>query len=107
MSTSDLQGHFSRSALELRGLNPLQSEFVCELLAVKLLPTSVIAWRIFQLRFGLHDTSFANEAKTTTSSVYLYFIGLVEATWFNFVASRERVKIQHFWHTSLVQSCSL
>ena len=56
MSSWDLQGHFFWSALELRGLNPLQSEFVCELLALELLPTSVIVWRIFQLRFGLHDT---------------------------------------------------
>ena len=41
-----------------------------------------------------------------TSYMYFYFFGLVEATSFNFVASRERVKISHFWHTSLVQSCS-
>ena len=45
-STSDLLCHFVRFVLELRGLNPLQSEFVCELLAVELLPTSVIGWRI-------------------------------------------------------------
>ena len=45
--TSDFRGYFFWSALESCGLNPLQSEFVCELLAVELLPTSVIVWRIF------------------------------------------------------------
>ena len=46
LSTSDLLCHFFWFALELRGLNPLQTEFVCELLAVELPPTSVIVWRI-------------------------------------------------------------
>ena len=74
MITSDFQGHLFWSALESCGLNPLQSEFVCELLAVELLPTSVIVWRIFQLHFGLHDTSFADEAKTVTSYVLLLLL---------------------------------